>query len=264
MDFARLSRPVLRLAVAFLVVAGALVARPVMAAIDFTDLWWNPAEPGWGVNFVQSDNFIFATFFIYGPANKPTWYTGQLTRDSNGIWTGPLYSSTGSYFGAVFNGTQRDIDQVGNATFIADSDTTGSLSYNVDSVTVSKPVERQSLQRIDIAGNYAGALITDVYNCDGGAAVTTRQRFVDASASLAVGGAMQLNFSFQGGGTCSFAGNATQAGKLYRVNNATYTCGVGPATIAELKSTAQGLEGRWSAPTLGGCTEFGKFAVVLK
>ena len=26
-------------------------------------------ESGWGVNFVQSDNFIFATFFIYGPDN---------------------------------------------------------------------------------------------------------------------------------------------------------------------------------------------------
>ena len=33
-------------------------------AADYTDLWWNPAEGGWGVNLVQSDNFMFVTFFI--------------------------------------------------------------------------------------------------------------------------------------------------------------------------------------------------------
>lgn len=55
-----------------------------------TDIWWNPSESGWGVNFAQNGNFIFATFFIYGPPNNaPTWVTGQLTLGIEGRWTSP-------------------------------------------------------------------------------------------------------------------------------------------------------------------------------
>ena len=257
-------RDTIRVAILMLGLAGALVARPTLAATDFTDIWWNPAEPGWGVNFVQADNFIFATFFIYDATNKPTWYTGELSRDSNGQWKGPLYRSTGSYFGAPFNSTLRDIDQVGNVTFIASSESSGSLTYNVESASASRPIVRQTLQMISLSGTYSGALITDTYNCDDGSPVRTLHRFIDASASQSVGGASQLSFSFAGGGTCSFNGSATQLGQLFRMDNATYTCGVGPATVYELKSTAQGIEGRWTAPVTGGCTEFGVFSAVLK
>ena len=48
-----------------------------------------PPEGGWGVNFVQSDQFIFATFFIYGPDNQPIWYTAQLTRQTQRHVDGP-------------------------------------------------------------------------------------------------------------------------------------------------------------------------------
>ncbi len=54
---------------------------PAAAATDYTDIWWNAAESGWGVNFVQSDQFMFATFFVFGQGGTPTWYTGQLNRD---------------------------------------------------------------------------------------------------------------------------------------------------------------------------------------
>ena len=60
------------------------------AAIDFTDIWFLAAESGWGVNVVQSDNFLFVTFFIYGADGTPTWYTAQLTLDASGNYNGPL------------------------------------------------------------------------------------------------------------------------------------------------------------------------------
>ena len=57
-------------------------------ATDYTDIWYIPAESGWGANVVQSDNFLFVTFFIYGADNKPTWYTAQLTLDASGNYNG--------------------------------------------------------------------------------------------------------------------------------------------------------------------------------
>lgn len=261
--FARLRR-VAQLAVMVAGIAGALAAAPVQANVDYTDLWWNPAEPGSGVNFVQSDNFIFATFFVYGPTNKPYWYTAQLTRDSNGIWKGPMYQTTGSYFAAPYNATLNDVDQVGTATFSAISEVQGTLAYTVNGVAVAKAIERQSLQMISMAGTYMGALITDVYNCDDGSPVRTLRRFVDSSVSQQVSGATQIAFSFSGGGACAINGNAVQYGQLFRLDNASYTCGTGPTTVYELHSTSLGLEGRYSAPIAGGCTEFGTFSVLLK
>ncbi len=263
-EYARRACASFRRAIGMLSVVCAVASGPALASVEYTDIWWTPAEPGWGVTFVQADDFIFATFFVYGPTNKPAWYTGQMTRDSNGVWKGPLYLSSGTYFGAPYNPFLRDIDQVGNVSFIPTSESAGALSYNVETVTVNKQIQRQTLQMIDIAGTYIGALITDVYNCDDGSPVKTLRRFIDASVSQAVGGAVQLNFSLNGGGTCSFVGNAVQAGQLFRLDNATYTCGVGVAKVYELKSTAQGLEGRWTAPIAGGCTEFGVFSAVLK
>ena len=64
-----------------------LTASAQAAATDYTDIWYNPAENGWGVNVVQSDVSLFLTFFIYGADSKPTWFTGQVTQDSSNTST---------------------------------------------------------------------------------------------------------------------------------------------------------------------------------
>jgi hypothetical protein len=64
-------------------------------ATDFTDIWYVPTEAGWGANVVQSDLFLFVTFFTYGADNKPTWYTAQLTWDG-AAYSGGLYLSQGT------------------------------------------------------------------------------------------------------------------------------------------------------------------------
>jgi hypothetical protein len=48
----------------FAILLSLTIVRPA-AAVDYTDLWVSQSELGWGVNFDQSDTFIFATFFIY-------------------------------------------------------------------------------------------------------------------------------------------------------------------------------------------------------
>ena len=37
-------------------------------ATNYQDLWWNPAESGWGVNFTHQGDIIFATWFTYDAA----------------------------------------------------------------------------------------------------------------------------------------------------------------------------------------------------
>src|ERR1700682_5330314 len=75
-----------------------LTASAQAAATDYTDIWFTPSEAGGGMNLVQSDTFMFLTFFIYGADSKPTWFTGQVTLDVSGNFNGTLYATTGTYY----------------------------------------------------------------------------------------------------------------------------------------------------------------------
>src|SRR5271167_3097579 len=80
----------------------ALLAMPLRAAAtDYTDIWYLPAESGWGVNFVQADNVIFATFFVYSQGNVPTWYTAIIyaNSDASSFTGGLFFASAGTWFG---------------------------------------------------------------------------------------------------------------------------------------------------------------------
>ena len=235
-------------------------------AIDWNDLLWNPLESGWGVNFVQNGNFIFATFFIYGEALQPTWYSGQLTIDANGIWSGPLYVTSGSFYGAPWNPGQRTTAQVGTVTFAPASATGGTLTYNVNNVVVTKQITRQTLQTIAIGGDYFGGIVADVYNCNNPLANQVVRLYSQFAVVQTTTGALQFDFSVADGGTCKMVGNFAQDGQLLRVASASYTCTTGLSTTAvmsQIKATNNGVEGQWIAAVNGGCTEAGYFSAIL-
>ena len=76
MTFISTLRSTLRTLAAAALVSLALI-RPAAAFIDSTDIWWATPENGWGVNSVQSDQFIFATFFGTAPTCSPTGTPGR-------------------------------------------------------------------------------------------------------------------------------------------------------------------------------------------
>jgi len=233
-------------------------------------LWWVPFESRWGVTFTQSDDFIFATFFIYGTSGLPDWYTGQMSRDTSGIWSGPLFVSRGTYFGIPWNPANNGIRQVGTVTFTPSSELTGALTYNVDGVVVNKNISRQTLKTIPLGGNYLGGLVIDVFNCSNPLANRTENVFTElAVAQTPPPGTLTIDFANQNGVTCRMTGNYTQLGQLYRVQTANYACVGGggfntTATLYEVKATGQGIEGRWTAPITGGCSEAGTFTGTLR
>ncbi len=53
---------------------------PVNIGSQYTDLWWNPQENGWGMNVVQQGETAFITLFVYGPDDKPTWYVASAAQ----------------------------------------------------------------------------------------------------------------------------------------------------------------------------------------
>ncbi len=89
------------------------------------------ANRGWGVNLVQAQSVMFATFFVYGPGNVPTWYTAVLYADANGNFSGNLYATVGTYFGAPWVPGNLVNTQVGTASFVPSSPYQGTLTYSL-------------------------------------------------------------------------------------------------------------------------------------
>ena len=49
-----------------------LLAVPLRAA-NYTDLWWNADESGWGVTLVHQNDKVFGVWYVYDASGKPLW-----------------------------------------------------------------------------------------------------------------------------------------------------------------------------------------------
>jgi hypothetical protein len=115
-------------------------------ATNYSDLWWNANESGWGLNIVQHTcNLVFAAWYVYASNGTPLWYTF-----TNGTWTSPtsysgqVFATTGPpASSATFNGASVKVRQAGLATLTFSDSSNGIFSYTVDGVTGQKAITRQ-------------------------------------------------------------------------------------------------------------------------
>lgn len=116
------------------------------ALANYQDLWWNPAESGWGVNITQQDNTLFATLFDYDASGAAKWWVMSAgIRQADGSYLGDLLQTTGSAFNAqpFIPLTAANIAKVGTMQFRFSDGTHGTLSYSVNGAAVSKTIIRQ-------------------------------------------------------------------------------------------------------------------------
>ena len=104
-----------------------------MERTNFTSLWYNPAESGWGLALSQRGDTAFAVLFSYDARNHPTW-----SAMSNGAKQG-----LASFGGELFQSKSLQPKSVGDMAIDMASQKQGTLSYSIDGVQVSKPITRQ-------------------------------------------------------------------------------------------------------------------------
>lgn len=114
-------------------------AAQSVPAANYTDMWWNPSESGWGISFVQhASNQVYAVWYTYDPREtdpatgqfKPLWIVM-----AGGTWSTPTTLSGPAY---VLNGTpffqagsNRQITPVGSFTFSFSGASNGTFTYNI-------------------------------------------------------------------------------------------------------------------------------------
>lgn len=247
----------------FLVTAYSAQLRATSYSTDQSDLWYIPAESGWGIQFVQRDSLIFATMFVYDQSGSPTWFVATMSPTSAGLaWSGDLYLTHGPYFGtqpynlAAFGGAI-----VGNMTWTPQTVATGVLTYSVNGIAVAKAIIRQPLVNENYNGRFAGGIHTDYAACP----VPANDVTVETQAQIAIAqNVSALSISVQTAtDTCVYVGSLSQEGQLGEVLG-TFTCTSGEhgnMDMLELQVTQSAISGRFTATdAVAACQRSGWFA----
>jgi hypothetical protein len=114
---------------------------------NYQDLWWNPAEAGWGVNITHQDNTLFATLFTYDASGKALWLVmSGGTLQADGSYAGTLYRTTGTPFMTqpFMPSGAGNLSTVGTMHFRFQDGNNGVLTYSVNGLTVTKAITRQT------------------------------------------------------------------------------------------------------------------------
>ena len=114
-----------------------------VASTNYQDLWWNPAESGWGLNITHQDNTLFATLFTYDASGRDLWLVMSAgARQADGSFLGDLYQTSGPAFNATsFSGVT--VQTVGTMRLRFTDGNNGTLTYTYNGVTVAKSIQRQ-------------------------------------------------------------------------------------------------------------------------
>jgi hypothetical protein len=109
---------------------------------NYTALWWNADESGWGINLNHQGNIVFATLFTYADDGAPMWLVmSRGDRQADGSYSGALHRTTGPAFNAAWRPSQSV--QVGTMRLAFAGPNQATLTYSVDGRAVTKSITRQ-------------------------------------------------------------------------------------------------------------------------
>jgi len=215
---------------------------------NYSDLWWNATESGWGANVTQQADTLFVTIFVYGQNAAPAWYSATLQFVGEGIngaksFTGDLYETHGPWFGGAFNPSQVTYRSVGTMTFASNTVTAAVLQYSVDGTIVTKNIQRQTLVNNNLGGTYLGATQDLTVGCSNSSNNGTRTSDVGTITVTHTGTSVTIQAP-----TCTYTGTYGQDGQTGTVAG-TYTCSNGASgavTFYDLRTEVSGLLGRYT------------------
>jgi hypothetical protein len=231
-------------------------ARAVSTSTDYSALWWNASESGWGMNVMQEEQILFITLFIYGPNGAPTWYSATATFASanaagDRTYTGDLYATTGTPFSTTpFNPGATTAQKVGSVQFVGLANGTATVQYTAGSATVNKTLVRQTWAQpnftLNTATGYAGAqsdVTTGCANASNNG--PNNQTYSQVALYInSVGNTMRLELTTlpTEGGLCIFQGNNYVQEGRYGKATLTGRCSALPASTPLFTFDAREVE----------------------
>ncbi len=124
---------------------------------NFTDLWWNSNESGWGVSIHVKNDSLFAAWFVYDQTGRAQWYTIQTgtwsieqasaatVKPITYVYTGKVYKTSGPVYGGIDTLVgPLIVAEVGTASIKFTSSGSATFAGTVEGKSFSKQISRQA------------------------------------------------------------------------------------------------------------------------
>lgn len=250
--------------------ASAAAAALCANASTYSDLYYDPQQPGSGVSVVQQLETAFVTVYGYGADGKPTWFVASdaqvvayRTPGALPVFSGTLYKAEGSFHGGPYDPSRSKMTPVGTLSLEALDRDRLRVHYTADGVTVVRDVRRYTFaQEIDLANYVAQASLRQVR-----AGQPFGTLYLQADLLVHLDPETGLGFLRADdslGRRCEYRGPYQLSGKLARVSG-TYACDGGdqPAgtfELTDLEFTTHGFTGYLRTAVGNGDSQYGRLA----
>jgi carboxyl-terminal processing protease len=127
-------------------ILGMVSHHALAQTINYTDLWWNANESGWGIQITHHNDEMFGTWFTYDEQGNQLFVTlpGCGLQKFNGrVCSGDLYRTTGTPYNVPFVSANTTVTKIGSATLTFDSATSATFAYQIGGTSISKVITRQ-------------------------------------------------------------------------------------------------------------------------
>ena len=120
------------------------IAAGAVPTVDYTDLWWNPDESGWGIALTQQSNTIFAAWYAYNAQGNAIWYVASNCAVAGSVCSGSLYRVAGGSPPTVaWNGANLAVSAVGTININFADSANAVMNYSIDGVAGRRNITRQ-------------------------------------------------------------------------------------------------------------------------
>jgi hypothetical protein len=116
---------------------------------NYTDIWWNANESGWGISINDQTDQIFVAWYTYDTDGSQLFITMPgCTRSANGkfnrsVCEGDLYRTTGTPITQqTFVPGNTQATKIGDATLTFTGNNAATWRYTVGSTTITKSITR--------------------------------------------------------------------------------------------------------------------------
>src|SRR4051812_24900445 len=141
----------------------AVAASAALAAqaSTYSDLWYDPQQPGSAVNVVQQLETAFITVYSYGADGKPMWLVASDARiiayaepGALPVFTGTLYRTEGSFHGAPYDPSRSRVVPVGELSLEVLDRNRLRVHYTADGTSVVRELRRYTFAQPIELSNY--------------------------------------------------------------------------------------------------------------
>jgi hypothetical protein len=112
---------------------------------NYTDIWWNPGESGWGAFVTHQGDTLFLAWFTYDVDGRPIWFVGSnLEKTGNASYSGALYRTRGPAWNtAPWNAAAVSVQPVGSATLVFSDPSNATFTYSAQGTSGAKSLTRE-------------------------------------------------------------------------------------------------------------------------